>query len=1295
MNDLSACLTKIGARMLLVTALQMAGSAVGVAEAPAGLNLIPWPKHLTVEPGETAVTPASRIVTRDASLLPLAKVLAGELARTMDITLVVAEGASHAGDIVLALDPKIAADQPIRTLRRRALATTTDGAYQLTAADTIEIAGYDYRAVAEGTSTLLQALRKTRQGASVPHLRIKDWPHTDYGSVMLDVARQNHPPAAVRQVIDLCRLYRVRYLHLHLTDDQGWTFPSTAYPQLGTRNTAAHGGEVPKRYTLDEMTDLVAYGDARGVTLVPELNLPGHSGAALRSFPEVFDAIHPTTGKPVNMGCMNMANEEIYKALDTLIGEMCAVFKSSPYFHIGTDEVQLGRLQLHKGYAAFMAKHELESEGALAEYFVRQVNDMVARRGRKAIKWEGAADAASKDIIIMTWDNGSRAAEKYISQGYTTITCPWVLGVPKEEWNMYICNGSQLKRTDPVLGSTLVMWEQSAAKQVEILRGRIPERQERTWGPDNTFTKAGWERRQNATDALAAKLLDIPRAIKWPVRIDATLASDGLQGPELALDEAGPATWFLSQSAPRKGEHFSVSFAEPARLFEIEVSTGTPDGKLPFRGELQVSVDGGVFKSVATFDANGYARFASDDGASVRTVRLACLADQPEPVAIRDMRLIRMVEIDSVVANPHETIGAGNVAVCVGDAGFNSWGRNSVSVINRGHHFSFHTGGGNALELTGSFRGTGRITVAQGSGMPVTLAGKEPNTFSGAWRIEQGRLALAKPAGVTALAGEISVGGGKGGSNAISWLAAHQLDDGAKVELLAGPAGAARLLLNGCDEKFGTLTMASAARIETDGNNKSGDLTLDRLVLDGKPLPDGIYSGGHKWLVGNGLVTVGPVKRVKLAGALPDPAKPLRPGDFAVLTGPATLTLKGGTWEISVDTGAHALSLVNAGSPLQVSGFLAGKGGLQVQADMPVEFSGPMPNSHAGPTRLRGTIHMNKAGGATVFPGAVTLETTDGLPALLAWRADEQLGDRTILTVLGTGAAILDVAGHRQHLEKIGLTQSARIKIEKQGRLQLRQLVVGDAPVPPGTYTGGQPWLDGGGTVVVDPQVDVAGLYIGPNNQIGVGNVANMTGDTTFGYVTRNCAIPVVNNGHILTFDSGGGNEFNYTGTLSGTGQVWFRMGPGTTNLKDVPMRLGGSAPNTFSGGFHVKMGRVQLEKPAGVNAISGDVTVGGQGFNDCLFWKTSDQVADTAAIVLIESANAGAACLALNGCRETVASLTVEGACRVLTDNKEGGGGVLTVKSLAVGGKTLPAGSYAAPAHHWIEGSGRVVVKP
>src|SRR5262249_11147919 len=155
--------------------------------------------------------------------------------------------------------------------------------------------------------------------------------------------------------------------------------------------------------------------------------------------------------------------------------------------------------------------------------------------------------------------------------------------------------------------------------------------------------------------------------------------------------------------------------------------------------------------------------------------------------------------------------------------------------------------------------------------------------------------------------------------------------------------------------------------------------------------------------------------------------------------------------------------------------------------------------------------------------------------------------------------------------------------------------------------------------------------------------------------------------GFTLTLDSGDGNAFSCTGSISGSGNVEFFMGPSHTGFKDAPLRLGGDNPNTVSGKFFVRKGRVQLEKPKGVDAISGDVIVGGQGFNDCLFWKQSDQLKDSVNITLLDAGNNGAAYLDLNGHGETAASLTMTVRNKVKTAAPDGTSGTLTVQSLTI----------------------------
>jgi hypothetical protein len=210
-----------------------------------------------------------------------------------------------------------------------------------------------------------------------------------------------------------------------------------------------------------------------------------------------------------------------------------------------------------------------------------------------------------------------------------------------------------------------------------------------------------------------------------------------------------------------------------------------------------------------------------------------------------------------------------------------------------------------------------------------------------------------------------------------------------------------------------------------------------------------------------------------------------------------------------------------------------------------------------------------------------------------------------------------------------------------------------------------------------------------------MGNIGNMVADTAFVVNVGTCDIDLVTNGHAITFDSGDGNPLCYMGSISGTGEVVLLMGPSRNGFKDAPLRLAGTKSNTTTGKFIARKGRVQLEKPDGVDAISGDVLVGGQGFNDCLHWINSNQIINTATITLLNAGNSGAAYLSLNGCTETVATLIMAPYTTVKTDSADGKSGALTVKTLMVNNIKKPAGSYTTATEKWIDGKGRVIVAP
>jgi len=469
-------------------------AAVGLALpalADNPLHLLPTPKVLKVEAGSLPLTAQSRIVAADPKLKPLAEILSEEILLVTKLKLAPAEGEPKPGDIVLKLNPQLRADADILTVQNREVKKVRDYAHTINVADQAVVEGWDYRACCEGTATLLQALNVNGAAVSVPKMNLKDWPHADFCGYMIDCARQGLPLMGVRAAVEAMRFHKVRYLHLHLHDGSGFYFPLKAYPQVGNSNGAINEGDAFKSWDLEELKKTVAYADARGVTIVPELETPGHCEALLEDL-KVGDKW--LLGEPA-MHLMDIANDDIYPVLDKIVGEMCDVFKSSPYFHIGGDEVQWEWFIDRPHVKEFMQKNNMREKDKggkddLLKRHALKMNEIVKKYGKKTIFWGGyqgpPTDPALTDLIMYSWYTGAQLAQ---DAGFTTITVPWEIRGPWDKWNIYSSNDNMLKRTDRVLGGSRVAWEQSAEAYVN---GCIYEalRQEGTWAPDTVSSAA-------------------------------------------------------------------------------------------------------------------------------------------------------------------------------------------------------------------------------------------------------------------------------------------------------------------------------------------------------------------------------------------------------------------------------------------------------------------------------------------------------------------------------------------------------------------------------------------------------------------------------------------------------------------------------------------------------------------------------------------------------------------------------------------------------------------------------------
>jgi len=226
--------------------------------------------------------------------------------------------------------------------------------------------------------------------------RIVDRPRFGYRGVMLDVARHFFPVADVKRVIDLAALLKLNHLHLHLTDDQGWRIAVSTWPRLTAYGAGTEVGDGPGGfYSQDDYREIVTYAQERFITVVPEVDLPGHTNAALASYPELTcDGQAPPryTGIEVGFSSLCAGNEVTYRFLDDVFGEL-AKLTPGPYLHLGGDEAKTTNPH---DYAAIVERAE----------------DIVRAHGKTAIGWHEIADAdLHPSTVVQFWGVSPDAPE--------------------------------------------------------------------------------------------------------------------------------------------------------------------------------------------------------------------------------------------------------------------------------------------------------------------------------------------------------------------------------------------------------------------------------------------------------------------------------------------------------------------------------------------------------------------------------------------------------------------------------------------------------------------------------------------------------------------------------------------------------------------------------------------------------------------------------------------------------------------------------------------------------------------
>jgi len=273
----------------------------------------------------------------------------------------------------------------------------------------------------------------------IPAVEIDDAPRFRYRGILLDVARWFYPPEFIEKLIDLLALYKLNTLHLHLTDDQGWRLEIKRYPRLTqvgawrketivgqhfdpyVGDGTPHGGF----YTQEQMRELVAYAAVRHVTIIPEIEMPGHARAALAAYPELS-----CTGGPFEVSTRWGVHEDIFcpgeqtfAFLEDVLSEVMQLFPSE-YIHIGGDEVPKLEWKDSPVAQAVIRREGLGNEEGLQGYFVRRIEGFLRAHGRRLIGWDETLEGGlAPEATVMSW-RGVEGGIEAARQGHDVIMTP-------------------------------------------------------------------------------------------------------------------------------------------------------------------------------------------------------------------------------------------------------------------------------------------------------------------------------------------------------------------------------------------------------------------------------------------------------------------------------------------------------------------------------------------------------------------------------------------------------------------------------------------------------------------------------------------------------------------------------------------------------------------------------------------------------------------------------------------------------------------------------------------------------
>lgn len=409
------------------------------------------------------------------------------------------------------------------------------GAYRIKSDADVSIYASDSEGILYGLSSLIQLVSDRKGEIMIQRFEIEDYPDKDYRAFMVDLGRLWHPFDKLLKFVDICFLYKIKYLHLHFIDTSVYSLPSKVLPKLPTEG---------EHYSFDQIAFLNEYAQKRGIVLIPEYECPGHAPQFTAKYPEIFeDTLKEGTAgeyytelghKIDHKNIICAGSEAAWDATKKLLKEICDMFPDSPYINIGGDEAKIQAWSDCEVCRHYMKEHGLADERELYSEYIARVTSYVLTLGKTPIVWEGfpqdGSERIPKETIVIAWESYYNMPETLLESGFRVINASWqpLYIVPKVnlrwdtfdilKWDVYnwqhwwtksdaFLNPIHLAPTDDVLGGMLCSWEQTYDQEIQFVIENLSAMSEKVWNTKRVCTDQEFVTKQANLIYMAALLI--------------------------------------------------------------------------------------------------------------------------------------------------------------------------------------------------------------------------------------------------------------------------------------------------------------------------------------------------------------------------------------------------------------------------------------------------------------------------------------------------------------------------------------------------------------------------------------------------------------------------------------------------------------------------------------------------------------------------------------------------------------------------------------------------------------------